>query len=84
MLDKRFRGLHNFPGGVKYGKLKFGLNKFSNMLGLHYVRTEKGEKQKEKKRVRDNRTCQFQFFCFLFFCFRNPILKKVQHCRKLI
>ena len=35
--------------GLNMVKLKFGLNKFSNMFGLHYWRGEKGENQKEKR-----------------------------------
>ena len=84
MLNKRFGGLHNFPGGVKYGKIIVWAQRIQQHVQFALLRRRKGSEAKEEKRVRDNRTCQFQFFCFLFFCFRNPILKKVQHCRKLI
>ena len=49
MLDKRFRGLHNFPGGVKYGKIKVWAQQIQQHVRFALLKRRKGRESKGEK-----------------------------------
>ena len=49
MLDKRFRGLHNFPGGVKYGKIKVWVQQIQQHVRFGLLKRRKGREANGEK-----------------------------------